>query len=247
MSKIWRRRSVWLIGIVVAALVTSFVLSRSVAARSNVGAPLKQTTSDSTGHTITVSGQGAVQVTPDQAALTVGVQTRADTAQAASSDNATKMTAVINAIEALGIPAKNITTSQLSIYFDTEKSQYVVSNNVTVTIDDISIVGKVLDAAVTAGANASYDLNFGLKDPTAANTQALKAAVANARQRADTIAGSLGVTISGVGSAQSTSYNVVPVYAAASKAAPAPAAAPPPPVSGGQLTVTADVTVVYTF
>lgn len=225
-------------------VLAGLLLVGAASARTNVGSPVRQT---GTGHTIAVVGHGQVQVSPDMATISIGVQTHDNTAQAALASNATKMNAVIAAVQGQGVPADHIKTSDLSLWYDNQKDQYVVSHSLSVRVDNVSTVGTVLDAAVNAGANMSWGVSFGLKDESAADNQALTAAVNNARTRATTIAGALGVSLSGVGSASEPSYNVVapqPIYAGASRAA---ASAPSTPVQAGQLTITAEVNVVYTF
>jgi uncharacterized protein YggE len=183
-------------------------------------------------------------VPPDQATITLGVDTRASDAQSALSDNSSKMNAVITAVQGQGVPASHVQTSNLSIYYDSERNVYVASHQITAKLDDVNRVGQVLDAAVGAGANNTWGVGFGLKDPSAARAQALTQAVADARKRANAMASALGVTISGVGSASEATYQVTPVtYAAPSQAA----AGAPTPVQPGQLTVTADINVVFTF
>jgi uncharacterized protein YggE len=155
------------------------------------------------------------------------------------------MNAVITAVEGQGVPQKNIQTSDLSIWYDSEHDQYVVSHQTTIRIDNVTKVGAVLDAAVAAGANNSWGVSFGLQDESAARSQALQSAVADARKRANAIASALGVTITGVSSAGEASYTVTPPVPIA--AAPSASGATSTPVQPGQLTVTADVNVVYTF
>jgi|SRR5579884_38954 len=230
---------------IVAGLVTLLVIAGAVAlapevvARSTVGAVAK---AGATNHTISVVGHGTVQVAPDMATVTLGVETKGDDAATALSNNATRMNAVIAAAEAQGVTADHIQTSDLSLYYDDQHETYVASHQITVTIDAIGNVGQVIDAAVGAGANNSWGVSFGLKDESAARVQALQAAVGNAQKRAQAIATALGVSISGVGSAAEASYTVTPPVEA-----PAAGVASSTPVEPGQLTVTADVNVVYTF
>jgi uncharacterized protein YggE len=231
--------------LVVAACMAlaTLVLVQAASARSNVGSPVRQ---GATGHTITVAGHGEIQMAPDMATITVGVQTHDSSAQAALSSNASKMNAVIAAVEAQGVPATHVQTSDLSLWYDSQKDQYVVSHSLTVRSDSPDEVGTILDAAVAAGANTSWGVSFGLKDQNAAEAQALTVAVSNARTRAQAIAGALGVSISGVGSASEATYNIVspqPLYARAAAAGPVNST----PVQTGQLTVSADINVVYTF
>jgi len=229
----------------VLIMAAVLLLAQGASARGNVGAPLKQ--ASSTGHTVTVAGHGEIIVAPDNATITLGVQTRSADAQTALSDNSTKMSAVIGAVEGQGVPASHIQTSNFSIWYDSQQNVDNVTHEVTVKLDDVNKVGAVIDAGVAAGANSSWGVVFGIKDLATVHAQALQAAVSDARTRADTMAAALGVSITGVGSASEVSFgNPVPVpyYAAP---AGVPAAAPPTPVQLGQLRVSADISVVYTF
>jgi uncharacterized protein YggE len=222
------------------ALVSAAFAVQSAGARSNVGAPVRAA---ATGHTVTVTGHGTATMSPDMATLTLGVQSKGADAQAALKENATRMTAVIDAVKAHGVSANHIQTSDLSIWFDDQHSQYVVSHSVSVRVDNVGTVGTVLDSAVDAGANTSWGVQFGLKDSSGAQSQALQNGVADARKHADAIATGLGVTVSGVGSASEVSYSNPVIYAPRASAAPSA----PTPVQPGELSITADVQVVYTF
>src|SRR5262245_39229509 len=93
---------------------------------------------------VIVNGQGEVRATPDRANLVVGVETRAATAAAASSDNARRQTRVITALKALGIPGEQISTSGFSVTPETQVDRtgqtapkvlsYLVSNTVSVEL-----------------------------------------------------------------------------------------------------------------
>lgn len=236
-----RRYSAIAILCLTALVGFGFAASQALA-RGAAPAPARQTSAT---NVIRVTASGDVSVPPDQATLNLGVDTKASTAQEALANNADKMTAVIAAIEAKGVPAAQIQTTGLSIYFDPQSGLYSASHQLTVTIDNISKVGAILDASVAAGANNSWGVNFGLKNPTVAQAEALKAAVANGRIHADALASALQVTITGVRSASEPTYSSRPiVYGAASGA---PVASAPTPVQPGQLTVTAQVDLVYTF
>lgn len=213
----------------------------SAGARSNAGATSKA--DPATNRTITVTGQGSAIATPDMGTITLGVQTKGNDAQAALSANSDKMNAVIAAIKAQGVPSNRIQTSNLSLWYDQERNVYNASHDLTVRVDGVDKVGPVLDAAVAAGANNAWGVQFGLKDESSARSQALQNAVSEARKRADAIAAGLGVTITGVGSASEVSYSS-PVRGVA---ASAPGAVSSTQVQPGELTVTADIQVVYTF
>lgn len=237
----WRRISTILLCTLLAVTATWFLAARAASARGNVGAPVRQTTAN---HTVSVGGHGEVAVPPDMATITLGVETKGDDAATALSEAASKMAAVISAVEAQDVPAAHIQTTNLSVYYDTQGGTYVADHEVTVQLDGTSKVGAVLDAAVAAGANNSWGVSFGLKDPAAARAQALQAAITDARSRADAMATALGVSITGVGAASEASYSTPPIEPGV-RAAAAPSASTP--VQPGELTVTADVNVIYTF
>jgi len=226
----------------VMALAVIWAVAPAASARNNVGA---QVNAGNTSHTISVGGHGEVNVPPDEATIALGVQTQGNDAQAALAANASKMSAVIAAVQALGVPSSHIQTSELSMWYDSDHNTYVVSHSITARLDNVDRTGQVLDAAVAAGANNSWGVSFGLKDPSAARAEALKTAVADSRVRANSIASALGVNVSGVGSASEATYQVAPPEPVA--AAPVRGAPSSTPIQAGQLTVSADVNIVYTF
>jgi uncharacterized protein YggE len=227
---------------IVAVAAAVFFVPRGAAAR---GAVQSQANAGAPAHTITVSGHGDVMVAPDMAIVTVGVETKAEDAATATSNNAARTSAVISAVEAQGVTADHIQTANLSLYYDDQRGVYVADHQITVRIDNIGKAGAVIDAAVGAGANNSWGISFGLKNPATAEASALQAAVTGGRAHADAIAGALGVTISGISSASEPTYSSPVVEPGVAKAG-APSGVSTP-VQPGQLDVTADVTLVYTF
>ncbi len=157
--------------------------------------------------TISVTGTGRVRVRPDLADLRLGVAITALTAGAARAASATAMTAVIAKLKELGIDARDIQTTDLSLspVYDYSTSPkpprltgYALTNVVAVTIRDLERVGDSIDGALGAGATSLDSIAFTVEDPTTAETAAREAAVADARAKADTLASAAGVSIIGV-------------------------------------------------
>ena len=198
-------------------------------------------------HGIVVSGSGRVNLRPDQATVTAGVQTQGRSAQEAQNENNAAMNAVIAAIKRVGIPDKNIQTVGVSLYPMFNQGQtvsgYTASNTVSVLVENVDQAGPVLDAAVNAGANQSSNVAFGLKDETAARNKALALAAADARSKADALAGALGLKITGVQSVSESSGGV-PIITSPMAMAAAPSS-PTVPIQPGELGVTAQVTIVF--
>lgn len=154
-----------------------------------------QTTATSTDlATIEVSGQGLVQAEPDLAVVRLGVQTQADTAEAALEANNEQMTAVISATLEAGIEESNITTEGFSLQpvYDTgnngqsrEVTGYQVNNMVRVTVTDLDMLGGLLDTAVAAGSNTVQGIDFQISNQAELEAQAREAAMMDAQAKAE--------------------------------------------------------------
>ena len=138
--------------------------------------------------TVTVSGTGSVSAVPDQAEVSAGVETRGATAQAALDANAAAMRKVIAAVRAAG--GKDVTTQtvSLSAAVDPEGREvagngFVATNVVSAKID-LADAGKLIDAAVAAGANTVWGPDLSYSDPAKLYREALAKSVADARERA---------------------------------------------------------------
>ncbi|MFL6556478.1 MAG: SIMPL domain-containing protein, partial [Bacillus sp. (in: firmicutes)] len=72
---------------------------------------------------------------------------------------------------------------------------YKITHLLQVKIEDLSIVGKVVDTAVQNGVNYVSNVQFTAKNKDSFYQQALVLAINNAIQKAKTIAGTLNVTL----------------------------------------------------
>jgi len=153
---------------------------------------------------ITISAQGEVQVTPDRARISLGVDTEGKTAQEASQANAALQTKVLAALRAAGMPAASIRTSGYNVapiqeYIpETRKWRidgYRVNNMVIVMIEPVAKAGEIIDIALSAGANRVANLSFEIKDATKAREQAMTQAVERAKREADIVARAAGGSI----------------------------------------------------
>jgi uncharacterized protein len=153
---------------------------------------------------IQVTGDATVTVKPDQAEISIGVVTQAQTAQGAAAQNAQRQDTVIAELrKALGSNAdiKTISYSISPNYrYPKEGGQptitgYTASNIVQVRTGNLAQVGKVVDLATQSGANNIQALRFTLKDEAAPRAQALREASIKARAKAEAIASALGLRI----------------------------------------------------
>lgn len=206
---------------------------------------------------LSVSGAAEVQAAPDQALVRLGVSHDAASAQAAQDRVSAVAQAILKAVTAAGIPPELVQTGQLSLFpvyapqraggFGGEEPQRVVgyraANTVSIRVTRLALTGPVIDAGLKAGANQLEGVHFSLRDDVPARTRALKAAVAEARQKARAIAEELDVRLLGVLEVQEGGVSVrAPMMGANLAMARAEVATP---VSPGQVTLSASVTLRY--
>lgn len=198
----WSR---WLVGIPVGVLLLAALVFVGRASRPTVA--LATPTEPSPGvRTLTLTGRGTVQVAPDVAWVRVGVQTQADQAQDAVSQNNRIVERVRQAVLDAGVAEEDIQTRRYVLQPVEERDRdgrllrryFVVEHEVTLTVRDLDAVGRVLDAALRAGANRVYDVAFGVTDPQKVLQEARVRAVQDALQQAQAVARAAGVTLDGI-------------------------------------------------
>ena len=155
-------------------------------------------------HTISMTGHGEIRSQPDMAQVTAGVTTTAPTAAQALSANSARMKGVFAALEKLGVPQKNIQTSNFFVspqYSNGDNNAprrltgYQVNNDVTARLEDVNKLGGALDALVAAGANQINGISFSIQNDAPLLEKARAQAIADARLRAETYAQAAGVTL----------------------------------------------------
>jgi uncharacterized protein YggE len=183
------------------------LLGMSVAACTSASAAQTQPAASGQG-TITVVGEGKVNVKPDIATINIGAEARASSVSEAKAAVDAQMAAITDALEAAEIADEDIQTSHYGIYFEREPAPmprdgmsaevpgaYVVSNIVRVTVRDVERAGEVLDAVVQAGANQVHGVTFTVADESAWQSRARADAMADAQSRAQELAGLAGVEL----------------------------------------------------
>lgn len=198
---------------------------------------------------VVTMGEGVVKRAPDRAWVTIAAESRAKTPGEAQKLNADAMSAVMQKLKGVGLPAEAIRTAayELRPEFDYANNRqtlrgYVARNAVEVRVDDLPKLGEVLDVAVGAGATSVSGIRFDLKDRASAEQAALQRAVADARAQADTAAQAAGMKVERVVR--------IEVHREASMPPPRPmmamraemAASAEPPIAPGELEIKATVT-----
>ncbi|MEH7178692.1 SIMPL domain-containing protein [Neobacillus vireti] len=154
---------------------------------------------------IKVNGEGEIAVQPDTATVNLGVVTHSKELMEAQQQNSIIATQVIHSLIALGIDKNQIKTVDFRIEPEYDFSSgkqifqgYKITHILQVKIDDLSLIGKVVDTAIDNGANHAANVHFTSRYKDAFYQQALAMALNNASNKAKTIADTLGVTLNPV-------------------------------------------------
>ena len=203
--------------------------------------------------TITVNGTGAVMVAPDIATISLGVSTQNTSPQRALTENNSLTETVIAALRDLDIEEDDIRTANFFIdavfgHDWTTITGYRVTNTIAVTVRNLDQVGEVLGAAVAAGANISHGVSFGISDSSEAYQQALALAIQDAQSKARAMARALDAEIIARVSVVEMGGVHMPVMTrqmAGAAAMEADMAWGAVPIEAGDLTITANVQIVF--
>ena len=194
---------------------------------------------------IVTTGEAVVRRAPDIAVITVAVETRAKSPRDAQRQNADAMTAVLKRITDAGVPRDALRTVgvRLEQEFDNANGRrvprdFLARNTLEITVNDIARAGEIADAAVQAGATSLDGIRFDIKDRAAAEREATRLAVMDARGRADAAAAGAGRTIDRILRIESGGSNASPPRPMLRMAAEAVTV-----VEAGLIDVRADVTI----
>lgn len=212
--------------------------------------------------TIDVQGTSSITKPADKATLSIGVETTAATAKEAEANNTKISNELYDALKGLGLTEKDYKTQSFNVYpqqkWEDGQSTvigYTAQHMISIDTEQLDKVSEILGAAVKAGANNIYGVNFDLTQDTRENAraEAYKKATEYARIKADSIAEGLGVKITGIERVSDSNYDYMPYrstvgMAEFAQAKDSASGAPTPvQVESGEVTVTANIAVSYGF
>jgi uncharacterized protein YggE len=175
-------------------------------------APSPAPSGSSQQHGIWINGIGSIDVEPDVAILSVGVEARESTVSEAREAAAVALQAVVDAVIAEGVAVDDIKTTSFRIspqviyrevrdvngsYSQPQIIGYIVSNQLSVTIRDLDRVGDVVDsAAENAGDLVRINnIQFAVDDTSQYAVQLRQLAAVDARAKAEIYADAMGVQL----------------------------------------------------
>lgn len=216
-------------------------------------------------NTITVSGTGKIDRSPDTAKISFTVSDEQKDLKVAQDNVSKKIDTVTKALKELGVEEKYIKTDSYTSYpqYDYVNTircittpcpsnntpvlrGYQVSHAITVNVKALDSVSSVLGALGDAGVTNISGPNFGFEDDKAVVREARDMAIEDARTEAEKLAHSLGVHLVRIVSFSDNNGGgyPVPMYARdAMSSQKVSGAAPTLPI--GDQNITSNVTVVY--
>jgi uncharacterized protein YggE len=162
---------------------------------------------------ITVTAEGRSSTMPDMATANFAISTFAPAAASATSDNNARYTRLLDALTKLGIAKSDVRTTSFSLNYNPPPKPpdvpqqgarygYQVMRGVSVTVHQLALVGKTVDAAVAAGVTDVNGVAFDTSDTRGQFAQALRDGIAQARAHAEAMAAAAGLHIVRVKSIQ---------------------------------------------
>jgi len=208
---------------------------------------------DDAPHTITVSGFGSVETPPDRASVVLSIVSRQATVAAAQKEASEVTARVLALTDDMDIPGNRVDTMSATVRADyrwnpqkeeQELRGYIAERNMRVELHDLEDVGELIERAVEEGVNQVSPPQLSSSRHSDAYRDALEKAADDAKQNAERVARSLGLTIG----------DAIRVEAGMPYQPPMPVArmqtmamemAAPETYSAGDMTVSATVSVVF--
>lgn len=203
--------------------------------------------------TVSFTGEGKIKAAPDTAKVEIGLVTEGKDSISVQNENTSKMNAVIKFLKDQGIKDEDIKTSNynLSPKYDYNKGKstlvgYIINQMLTVTIRDLTKVGKVLDGAVSSGANQINSISMFVDKPEEMKNKAREDAVRQAKEKASAASKIAGFRLGRVVSFNENTFGEPPIYYEAMMGrGGASSVSPSPQIEPGSQEIKISVTLTY--
>ena len=205
---------------------------------------------------LSVSSTVTKDIAPDRVEITLSVLTLKDLAKDSQEENAMITQEVISALKNVGVKVTEIETNNYSVYEEYEwdyqlekriSKGFKTTNSIKITLSNLDMTGKVIDAASSAGSNSVSGVVFTLSKEKQQQSKeaALAEAAKYARVKANSIGSGLGVIIGEVYSVSESSYSYVPNYYNYEMSSLAKSDSVETPISPSDVSVSATVNVEF--
>ena len=201
---------------------------------------------------MSVSGQGSVTRAPDRTTVSFDITTANEQSAAATSANNAIVTALTQKLAAFHLPPGAVVTRNYAVSYNprppkpepAERYGYTVDRTIDVVDDNVDAAGALVDAGIAAGVTGVNGIAFSLRDPHSALLAAQTVAYQDAVAQAKNLAATAGLRLVRITSISPGGQVNSPVIYRQQKMM-AMAAPAPTQIDAGNLTVQANVSIVY--
>jgi uncharacterized protein len=200
---------------------------------------------------ISVNGEGKVKVVPDQALITVTVETKGNNSKEVKRQNDKEIESVLKMIKKMNIAAADFKTQRVSLHprYDLErkKTSYLATQTIEILLRDLSNYDELMEELVDNGINRINNVVFQSSKLAQHQSEARKMAIKDAKLKAEDYVSVLGQK---VGKAltindNSSNYYPQPVYARMKTMAMSDEEAPRETLAAGEITIVSNVSVSF--
>lgn len=162
---------------------------------------------------ISVSGEGKIKVVPDEAVISIAVETKGEESAKVKKENDVVVDKVLKYLKSTKINPKDIKTERVSLYpsydYNKKKNYYMATQTISITLRDLSTYDVLMDELVKAGVNRVNGVTFQSSEIEKLKSEARVMAVVDAKKKAEDFANALGQK---VGKAIVITDNSSPIY-----------------------------------
>jgi uncharacterized protein YggE len=201
---------------------------------------------------INVSGEGKVKVAPDQAMISISIETKGTKAEEVKRENDKKMDGILKFIKKSNIASEDFQTQRIALNpnydYEKKKYSYIATQSVQILLKDLSKYDTLMEGLVNEGINRIDNVEFKSSKLVQLQSDARKLAMKDAKIKAEDY---VSVLSQKVGKAIMISDNSQ-VYIPASpprmyamKASNSDESAPRETLAIGEIEITANVSVSF--
>lgn len=145
---------------------------------------------------INVSGEGKVKVAPDQASISISIETKGTKADDVKKENDKKMDAILKFIKNSNIAKEDYQTQRVSLNpnydYAKKKYNYVATQTVQILLKDLAKYDVLMEGLVDEGINRIDNVEFKSSKMKELQSDARKLAVKDAKAKAEDFVSVLG-------------------------------------------------------
>lgn len=200
-------------------------------------------------NTVTVTGEGKLSVTPDQALLSVGADFKDKDAAKAKAQNDAVISKMIAFLKKSGLSDKDFKTERVSLYkssdYQAKQDYFYASQSISITLNSLDSYEKIMEGLMEAGANTINNVEFKSSKLASYETEIRGKAVENAKKKAEDYAKALNLKVGKAVAVTDNSQTIFPRVYAMKMAEASSGDAQKETLAVGEIDVTTNVTIAF--